>query len=239
MSMHTNFSSAAPGLLSSLRAGAGFGRVAFIALAWVCTATVAQTPDPSLPTGTEIYTCVDASGRKLTSDRPIAACRDREQKILNPSGTVRARIGPALTAKEQEQLEISAQARRVERARLEEEKRQDRALLSRYPNQAAHDQERAKTLDHINQIRQTALERSRELLDRRQQLADEMAFYVKDPTKAPPQLQHQYQDVNQSLEVQGRVLAELDAQALRAKQRFDAELKRLQSLWQLAGKPLN
>src|ERR1035437_9053119 len=45
-----------------------------------------------------IYTCTDARGRKLNSDRPIAECSDREQKILNPSGTVRAKVAPTLTA---------------------------------------------------------------------------------------------------------------------------------------------
>ena len=47
-----------------------------------------------------IYTCIDSRGRKLTSDRPIAECTDREQSILNPSGTVKAKVGPTLTAQE-------------------------------------------------------------------------------------------------------------------------------------------
>jgi len=209
------------------------------ACAMSCALTWAQAPGQGAAPGGEIYTCIDANGRKLTSDRPIAACRDREQKIMNPSGTVRARIGPTLTAKELAQQEAKAQAERVERARLEEEKRQDRALLIRYPNQAAHDKERAEALDNIDRVKQTALTRTTELLGRRDKLGEEMAFYVKDPTKAPPQLQHQYQEVNQSLAVQGRVLAELDAQVLRVKERFDTEPKRLRPLWQLAGKPLD
>lgn len=197
----------------------------------------AQVPGQGLPAGTEIYTCIDASGRKLTSDRPIAACRDREQKILNPSGTVRARVGPTLTAKELAQQEAKTRAERVERARLEEEKRQDRALLIRYPNQAAHDKERAEALDNIRRVRQTALARSSDLLAQRDKLAEEMAFYVKDPTKAPPQLQHQHREVNQALEVQGRLLADLDTQVTRVNERFDTELKRLQPLWRMASKP--
>jgi hypothetical protein len=43
-----------------------------------------------------VYTCIDAKGRKLTADRPIPECTDREQKILNPSGTVKAKVGPSL-----------------------------------------------------------------------------------------------------------------------------------------------
>ena len=36
-----------------------------------------------------IYSCVDANGRKLTSDRPIAECANRDQKLLNADGSVK------------------------------------------------------------------------------------------------------------------------------------------------------
>ena len=54
-----------------------------------------------------IYTCVDAKGRKITSDRPIVDCIDREQVELNPSGTVRRKVGPSLTAQERAALAIA------------------------------------------------------------------------------------------------------------------------------------
>ena len=62
------------------------------ALLWGPVVVAAQTAG--------IYTCVDAKGRKLTSDRPIVDCLDREQLELNPSGTVRRKVGPSLTAQE-------------------------------------------------------------------------------------------------------------------------------------------
>jgi hypothetical protein len=52
-----------------------------------------------------IYTCVDAKGRRITSDRPIIECIDREQRELSPSGTVRRKIGPSLTAMERAAVE--------------------------------------------------------------------------------------------------------------------------------------
>jgi len=201
--------------------------------------TVAQAPGQTALPSPEIYTCIDAHGRKLTSDRPIAACRDREQKILNPSGTVKARVGPTLTAKEQAQRDAKARADLAERTRIEEERRQDRALLIRYPNPAAHEKERAEALDNINRSKQTALTRTTELLAQRSKLTDEMAFYEKDPSKAPPQLQHQYQEVNQALAVQGRLLAEFDAQIIRIKTRFDTELNRLIPLWNQVSKSID
>jgi len=199
----------------------------------------AQAPGQSALPSPELYTCLDANGRKLTSDRPIAACRDREQKILNPSGTVKARVGPTLTAKEQAQLEAKARIDLIERTRIEEDRRQDRALLMRYPNPVAHEKERQQALDNIKRSKQTALTRTTELLAQRSNLADEMAFYEKDPSKAPPQLQHQYHEVNQALAVQGRLLADFDAQLIRINTRFDTELKRLTPLWNQVSRPID
>ena len=112
--------------------------VAGLLLAALSTASLAQTPRSGAP---EIYTCVDAKGRNLTSDRPIAECLDREQKMLNPSGTVKAKVGPNLTAQERSELEAKEKVELEERARLNEEKRRDRALLVRYPNKAVHDRD--------------------------------------------------------------------------------------------------
>jgi len=47
-----------------------------------------------------IYTCVDAKGRRLTSDRPILDCLDREQTELSSSGKVVRKLGPSLTGEE-------------------------------------------------------------------------------------------------------------------------------------------
>ena len=40
------------------------------------------------------YTCVDSKGHKLSSDRPIPECSDREQRVLNKDGSLK-RVIPA------------------------------------------------------------------------------------------------------------------------------------------------
>ncbi|MEO7640481.1 MAG: DUF4124 domain-containing protein, partial [Ramlibacter sp.] len=92
--------------------------------------------------GQGIYTCVDSKGRRLTSDRPILECIDREQKELSSGGITKRRIGPSLTADEQAVEDEKARKIQAEQFRISEEKRRDRALLSRYANQAVHDRER-------------------------------------------------------------------------------------------------
>lgn len=183
------------------------------------------------PVSTDIYTCVDARGRTLTSDRLIAECNDREQTVLNPSGTVRTRIGPTLTAQERSKLEAKARAAREEQARISEEKRRERALLMRYPTRALHDKDRAEALGQIAVVRQAAVNRIDELQRQRTAVLEEMEFYKKDPRKAPLSLRLQVDDVARSLAVQARFIADQDDELKRVNKRFDDQLARLKQLW--------
>jgi hypothetical protein len=189
----------------------------------------AATPGPG------IYSCVDAKGRKLTSDRPIPECLDREQKVLGPSGTVRAIVPPSLTGPERAALEARQRREAEERARLAEEKRRERALLLRYPNKAVHDKERAEALGQIEVVRQAALNRVKELQRQRKELEQELEFYASDPSRVPPSLKRLIEENAQSLAVQERFIADQDAEKARVNARFDEELARLQQLWAQGG----
>ncbi len=180
-----------------------------------------------------IYTCVDAKGRKLTSDRPIPDCVDREQNVLNPSGTVKAKVGPTLTAPEIAAQEAKTRQEQEAKALQVEERRRDRALVLRYPNRQIHDQERAEAIKQIGAVKAAAITRAIELMRQRKLVDDEMEFYKKDPSKAPAALRRQERDITDSLAVQGRFLAAQDAEITRVNARFDEELVRLKQLWAL------
>ncbi len=187
-------------------------------------------PSPVIP---GVYTCVDAKGRKLTADRPIPECTDREQKVLNPSGTVKAKVGPSLTAAERAELEQKEKREIEERNRAIDEKRRDRALLTRYPNKSVHDQERAQALVQIGVVTQAAKTRLDELIKQRVAIDQEMEFYKKDPATAPAYLRRQLDESIQSQAVQRRFIGEQDGEVKRVNARFDDELVRLRQLWAL------
>lgn len=187
----------------------------------------AQTTQP------HIYTCTDARGRKLTSDRPIAECYDREQKLLNPSGTVKGKLPPPLSASERTELELKEKAGLEERARINEEKRRDRALLIRYPNRGVHDKERAEVVNQIGGVRQAAVNRVEELLRQRMEVNLDLEFYEKHPAKAPASLRRRAEESTQSLAIQHRFIADQEAELRRVNTRFDDELVRLKQLWAL------
>lgn len=209
-----------------IRFGLGAGMAALIG-----TAAYAQAVIPG------VYTCVDAKGRKLTADRPIPECTDREQKVLNPSGTVKARVGPNLTAQERAELEQKERREIEERNRAIDEKRRDRALLTRYPSKAVHDQERVQALAQIGVVIQAAKTRLDELIKQRVVIDQEMEFYKKDPATAPSYLRRQLDENIQSQAVQRRFIGEQDGEINRVNARFDDELVRLRQLWALNAPP--
>jgi hypothetical protein len=181
-----------------------------------------------------IYTCVDAKGRKITSDRPIVDCIDREQVELNPSGTVRRKVGPSLTAQERAAEEAKEREAAEERARRVEEKRRDHALLVRYPYRSVHDAERREALAQIDVVIKAAQQRLTELQQQRNKIDTEMEFYKKDPSRAPPSLRRQTEDNIHSTDVQIRFIADQEEEKKRVNERFNEDLVKLQKFWTLS-----
>lgn len=179
----------------------------------------------------EIYTCVDAKGRKLTSDRPIMECLDREQKVLASGGTTVKRVVRTLTAAEQAELDEQNKREAEEQARQAEEKRKDRALFSRYPNEAAHQKERAGALLVIEALISTAQTRVIELKAQRRDLDSQLEFYQKDPNRAPAMLKHRLEENGRNMAAQHRFIHDQEEERRRINQRFDEEASRLRPRW--------
>lgn len=177
-----------------------------------------------------IYTCVDAKGKRWTSDRYIPECSDREQKLMGSTGTVRAVVPPTLTAKEREAQEAVDKKAAEEAQKRSEEKRVQRALLSRYPNRASHDIDRAKALQSVEDSARAAQHSIDGLRKQRAQLATETEFY-KDAAKMPAKLKRQIEENEQSVAAQQRFLANQEEEKKRVNARFDEELATLKKLW--------
>ncbi|TNF63576.1 MAG: DUF4124 domain-containing protein [Burkholderiales bacterium] len=190
------------------------------------------------PNRSGIYTCIDAQGRRLTSDRPIPECLDREQRELGPSGTVRRVLPPSYTAEERARIEAQRRAEDEARSRALEERRRERALLIRYPNQEPHDRDRATALAQVDEVIDAVRKREAALVEQRREIDLEMEFYQSDPARVPAWLRRKLEDNEQQMQVQKRFLAEQDQEKRRINERFDEELAKLRQLWsQLPGSP--
>ena len=182
-----------------------------------------------------IYTCVDAKGRKITSDRPITECMDRVQKEMTPTGTVKRVLMPPPTPQEQAILEEKEKRHVEERHKLANEKIRDRALLNRYPDGISHDKERAAALERVSEDIKTATKRSQDLAVQRKGITTELELYKNSPGKAPPALKRQLDDADGKMATQKRLLAEQEAEKKRITERFDAEAAKLKPQWDMAG----
>jgi len=188
------------------------------------TSAQAQEAPPA-----QIYTCTNAAGKKLTSDRPIPECNDREQRVLNGDGSVRRVQGPVQTADERSEAEVREREAAADRARQLEAIRRDRNLLARFPNEAAHRKARVAALDDVNNALRISEARLAALAAERKPLKDETEFYVGKPL--PGKLKTQLDANDAAVEAQQSLVQNQKLEVIRIDKRYDAELERLKRLW--------
>ena len=173
---------------------------------------------------------MDGKGRRLTSDRPIPECMDRDQRELSPSGVTKRIVAPNLTADERARHEAIAQKEALAKSREAEARRRDRALLTRYPSQRHHDAEREKQLSLIDGAISVIEQRGVELRKQHQAIQEEMEFYRADPSRAPAWLKRRASDNAEHQTSQKQLIADQMAEKARINARFDEELVRLKQL---------
>lgn len=181
----------------------------------------------------QIYSCVDANGRRLTSDRPIRECLAREQRLLNADGSVRQVVPPTMTVDELAEAEAKKRQAELERAAKQDAVRRDRNLLARFPDEAAHSRAREAALDDVRKGVKFSEDRLVELQKERKPLLDEMEFYK--GKKLPLKLRQQL-DANDAATTAQRSLVQNQKEEIkRIDSLYDTELARLRKLW--AGAP--
>ncbi|MBF5005479.1 DUF4124 domain-containing protein [Diaphorobacter sp. NR2-3-3-1] len=178
-----------------------------------------------------VYSCVDKNGRRITADRPIPECIDREQRVLDKTGTERRRIGPTLTENERTQLDAQRRADAEQKAKVADQRRRERALITRYPDEATHNAERVTALAVFNDLIQIAYKRIEQLRSDRAAINTELEFYQNDPKKAPAKVQRRIADNEEDIAEQQRYIATQQDEKRKVQQRFDTELVQLKELW--------
>ena len=176
-----------------------------------------------------IFTCVDASGKRHSSDRPLIECSGREQRVLNADGSLNRIVPPPMSA--DERAAADERERRIAADRLAkiEAVRRDRNLVTRYPNEAAHEAARAAALDDMRSASRTSQARLAALAVERKPLMAEAEFYA---GKAPPaKLRGQLDAIDAALDAQKVLNVNQQAEVVRVNAVFDADLARLRKLW--------
>ena len=192
-------------------------------------ATAAQTPPANAGARAPIYTCVAADGRRFTSDRPIAECALREQRVLNSDGSLRHVMPPQMTPEERTEKEARDRKAEVERMAMQDAVRRDRNLLLRYPDEATHQRAREAALDTVRAAMRTSEQRVKELGAERKPLLEEAEFYKTKPM--PAKLKQQMDANDAAVEAQRNAIHNQQSELERVNRLYDAELARLRKLW--------
>ncbi|HET8870841.1 MAG TPA: DUF4124 domain-containing protein [Aquabacterium sp.] len=180
-----------------------------------------------------IYTCVDAKGKRYTSDRPIQECLDREQRVLNQDGSQRRVMPPRMNAEERAAAEEREHQRQIAEAAQKDAIRRDRNLMMRYPNEQSHQKAREAALDDLKNAIKTSELRVAELQSERKPLEAEAEFYK--GKALPPKLRTKLEANDAAQQAQRDVIQGQKAEIIRINALYDAELARLKKLW--AGAP--
>jgi hypothetical protein len=191
-------------------------------------------PAPAQPSGPggSIFVCTTAQGRRLTSDRPIPECLDREQREIGPSGAVRRRIAPARTEEERAADEARQKQQETLRRQQTEAARRDQLLLSRYATPEQHAAARQAALQRSLEVDGMSRQRIAVLEKERAGLRQAQREAVGPGAGNAGAIQQQLQFNASELDAQQRFLAAQGEERQRINARFDAESQRLQPLWE-------
>lgn len=209
--------------------GLRWGAMLALALAGWGASALAAPGGQSGQGAATIYSCVDASGRRLTSDRPIPECLDREQRVLNKDGSQRKVMGPRMSPKERAEKEELDRQKAAADAAYKDAVRRDRNLLNRFPNEAAHLKAREAALDDVRNAIASSEKRIRDLQAERRPLEADAEFYK--GKALPYKLRSALADNTVSQDAQHEIIENHKAELQRVNALYDAELARLRKLW--------
>lgn len=192
-----------------------------MAAAWAWPEQVRATPG--------IYACVDGTGKRLTSDRPIQECLDREQRVLNKDGSQRLTVPPRMNAEERAQEEERQRARALQESARKDAMRRDRNLMLRFPDEVVHQKARESALDDLRKGIARSERHLKDLQDSRKPLLADAEFYK--GKRLPAKLRAKLEANDAQQQAQRDIIQNQQAETGRINALYDAELAHLRKLW--------
>ncbi|MBS0307325.1 MAG: DUF4124 domain-containing protein [Proteobacteria bacterium] len=178
----------------------------------------------------EIYICKDASGRTLTSDRPIMECQDRKIRVLGKNGLTEREIVPPLTEEQKRQKLAEEEKKKADQEVAKEQRRQDMALTARYKNEAEIEVDRKHALDGI---REQVKREDASLADSDKRLKELRAAadnQLKTKKSVAVSLQAQIDQLEQSIKDGQKRQTDRQVETAQTNAHFDQSIKRYREL---------
>ena len=177
---------------------------------------------------TRIYTCKDANGKTITSDRPLPECQGREGRVLSGQGATVKKIEAPLTPEQIAAREIEDQKKREEDERRREQARRDKALLNTYANVDDIESKRQRALAQVEREARES-ERRISMLERQAlENRSEGEFYKK--RQMPSDLKRRLDENEAALKAEKHLFASKKSEVAQVNVKFDEDKKRYMEL---------
>ena len=171
-----------------------------------------------------IYTCKDASGKTITSDRPLPECQGREGRVLSGQGTTVKRIEAPLTPEQIAAREAAERKKHAEEERRREQLRKDKALLNTYASLDDIESKRQRALSQVEREAREA-ERRISLLERQaSENRSEADFYKKKAI--PSDLKRRLDENEAALKAEKNLFGQKKDEVAQVNIKFDEDKKR-------------
>ena len=184
----------------------------------------AAVPDVAAQSASRIYTCRDASGKTLTSDRPIAECQGREGRVLSTQGTTVKKIDAPLTAEQEAARDAEEVKKKEDAVKRSEQLRKDKALLNTYQNLDDLESKRQRALLQVEREMKDAERRVSFLEKQELELKQEEEFFKKK--QMPADLKRKLDENEGALRAERSLLRSKKDEIGQVNVKFDEDKKR-------------
>ena len=174
----------------------------------------------------DIFICHTASGQTVTTDHLSADCLRFGGKELNADGTVRRLI---LTPQQQAEQSTALAQQRQDQEQLRNRQREQRALLTRYPDRTAFDQAERNDLQTPQWLVASARKRMARLASGLKALQQEAQFYPDG--NYPLELRNKFEENRLLTKQEQELIAGQEAEMQHIRAQYAGLLPRLESLW--------
>ena len=175
-----------------------------------------------------IYTCKDASGKTITSDRPLPECQGREGRVLSKTGTTVQTIEAPLTDEQRAAREAEDEKKKEAAVLRAEQLRRDKALLSTYQNLDDLESKRQRALLQVEREMRESEKRVSLLEKTEQENKQEQEFYKRK--QMPVELKRRVDENEGALRAERLLLASKKDEIIQVHQKFDEDKRRYTEL---------
>jgi hypothetical protein len=173
----------------------------------------------------DIFRCVNAEGKLVTSDRPLPECANRTVKVYKNNGHFKNEIAPPPSAEEKRRIELEAEKKKAQQLADGERKREERYLLAHYEDEGDIEVARKRAVDALLEKKRLATEQLQGL----SQLISSLQSELKNSKKSSKEFDSMRQradDLNLRITNNRNAISFYDQEIARTNREFDQTLQR-------------